>query len=285
MIHVKRKPDKLDFVTVKKFTTKLEKEYNEAKDHYINVKKGTFKFECYKHPHIKDKLKELFNGKCAYCDSNITHITAGDIEHFHPKSAYWWLACDWNNLLFACEKCNRTGKNDAYPLLTLTKTACKHDTPETLEKEDKEERLLLNPCVEDPEKFFEYDEKTGFINPKTKQNEDLKSWKMADKSIETYKLQRWELVLEREKLLILLFAQLDYAKKEIEHYNRQSNPTSTIKGHFELRMIEQRMKEEIKKLLEFNRPDRPYLGIVRQVLRKFFQENGLQLPASLQTTG
>jgi uncharacterized protein (TIGR02646 family) len=283
MIHVKRKPDKLDFVTVKKFTTKLEKEYNEAKDHFTNVKKGTFKFECYKNQQIKDKLKTIFNGKCAYCDSNITHITAGDIEHFRPKSAYWWLACDWNNLLFACENCNRTSKNDAFPLLTLTKTACKHDTPETLEKEDKEERLLLNPCVEDPEKFFEYDEKTGFINPKKKQEEDLKNWEMAGKSIEIYKLQRWELVLEREKLLILLFAQLDYAKKEIENYNKRINFTSTtVKEHFEQRVIEERMKEEIKKLLEFNNPTRPYLGIVRQVLRKFFQENGLPLHSSLQ---
>jgi uncharacterized protein (TIGR02646 family) len=278
MIHVKKIPDKLDFVTADGFKTKLKKEYEKAKEHFTTGQKETFKFDCYKHPEIKEKLKTIFNGKCAYCDSNITHITAGDIEHFRPKSAYWWLACDWDNLLFACEKCNRTGKNDAFPLLNNVLSKCKYDDNIALAEEDKKERLLLNPCMENPEEFFDYDEKTGVVNPKTSYPKNSKKRQMADTSIGVYQLQRRELVQEREKLLILLFAQIDYTKKVIETYNRMSNFTPSVKVQFE-----QRMKEEIKKLIEFNRPDRPYLGIVRQVLRKFFLENGLQLHHSLQT--
>ena len=29
---------------------------------------------------------------------------------------YWWLAFSWDNLLYACPGCNRTGKNDRFPL-------------------------------------------------------------------------------------------------------------------------------------------------------------------------
>jgi uncharacterized protein (TIGR02646 family) len=279
MIHVKRIPNKLDFITTKGFAAKLQKEFDEAKVHFTNGKKATFKFDCYRHPQIKEKLVALFKGKCAYCDSNITHITAGDIEHFRPKSAYWWLACDWDNLLFACEKCNRTGKNDAFPLLNNAVTQCKYNKKALLEAEDKKERLLLNPCVEDPEQFFDYDEKTAVVHPKTGHPKSSKERLMADQSIATYQLQRRELVQEREKLLILLFAQIDYTKKIIENYNRLSGFTASVKAPFETRM-----KEEITKLLEFNRPDRPYLGLVRQVLRKFFLDNSLPLHHSLQTT-
>jgi 5-methylcytosine-specific restriction endonuclease McrA len=60
----------------------------------------------YGHPHVKDELVKMFHGKCAYCESKITVVTYGAIEHFRPKSNYPDLTFEWNNLLLSCDVCN-----------------------------------------------------------------------------------------------------------------------------------------------------------------------------------
>ncbi|MGO8676385.1 MAG: retron system putative HNH endonuclease [Limisphaerales bacterium] len=64
----------------------------------------------YEHKEIKAALVRMFHGKCAYCESSITHFDYGHIEHFKPKAipAYFELAVEWNNLLLACGRCNGT---------------------------------------------------------------------------------------------------------------------------------------------------------------------------------
>ena len=51
-------------------------------------KKLSFDSGIYGHPNIKEKLKTTQHGKCAFCESNITHIDYGDVEHFRPKGGY-----------------------------------------------------------------------------------------------------------------------------------------------------------------------------------------------------
>jgi len=51
---------------------------------------------------VKDETKE----KCAYCESRITHIYPGDIEHIIPKALYPRLTFTWSNLTFGCYWCN-----------------------------------------------------------------------------------------------------------------------------------------------------------------------------------
>lgn len=65
--------------------------------------------------------------KCCYCEQKVK-IGFNDVEHFRPKvradrspgcgdtHGYWWLAFTWENLLFACPGCNRSGKNDRFPI-------------------------------------------------------------------------------------------------------------------------------------------------------------------------
>ncbi len=62
----------------------------------------------YRHEKIKDVLVNMFNGKCAYCESKITHIDYGHIEHFKPKGnpSYQALTFEWTNLLLSCAVCN-----------------------------------------------------------------------------------------------------------------------------------------------------------------------------------
>jgi hypothetical protein len=65
--------------------------------------------------------------KCCYCEFKISK-SYNDVEHYRPKGranrkpgcvtthGYWWLAFSLNNLLFACPSCNRSAKNDKFPL-------------------------------------------------------------------------------------------------------------------------------------------------------------------------
>jgi len=81
-------------------------------------------------------LMELFNGKCAYCETTLNVSQPVDLEHFRPKQGaedlsqkrehlyYCWLAYEWDNLLIACMDCNRrrtirgklVGKAQLFPL-------------------------------------------------------------------------------------------------------------------------------------------------------------------------
>ena len=139
-------------------------------------------------------LLKLFSNKCAYCESIITSTQPGDVEHYRPKGGlrntdgskvtytddagqqqphpgYWWLAYDWENLLPSCIDCNRQrrhgadaqkfGKGELFPVQEYR--ALKPG------EEVNEVPLLINPCLEDPEKHLEYDLDTGLIRGKTAQ--------------------------------------------------------------------------------------------------------------------
>ncbi|MFJ8087734.1 HNH endonuclease [Lysinibacillus sp. NPDC095746] len=79
---------------------------------------------------IKEQLLIETNKKCAYCESKMTHITYSDIEHIKPKAHRPDLIFEWGNLTVACEKCNRTNKNDYYDELAPLVDPF-NDNPET----------------------------------------------------------------------------------------------------------------------------------------------------------
>jgi len=60
---------------------------------------------------LKDHLLNETHGKCAYCESKITHVDYGDIEHIVPKAVRPDLAVNLTNLTIACGVCN-TNKSD-----------------------------------------------------------------------------------------------------------------------------------------------------------------------------
>ena len=64
----------------------------------------------------KVQLKADTHGKCAYCESPTDVVAHGDVEHFRPKSLYWWLTYCYDNYLFSCQICNQTYKGDHFPL-------------------------------------------------------------------------------------------------------------------------------------------------------------------------
>ena len=59
---------------------------------------------------VKNILKKIYNNKCAYCEDTLLN-KYGHIEHYRPKSLYFWLAYSWSNLLPICEMCNIAKSN------------------------------------------------------------------------------------------------------------------------------------------------------------------------------
>ena len=69
----------------------------------------------YKMPDIKAALWAIYHGKCAFCEQRVEQW---HVEHFRPKSIYYWLAFSWDNLLYACPHCN-TGKSNNFDVAGL----------------------------------------------------------------------------------------------------------------------------------------------------------------------
>jgi len=132
----------------------------------------TFEFDktIYGHETVKRALVKAQQDKCCFCESKVSHIASGHIEHFRPKGGvcqtenetlakpgYFWLAYEWTNLLFACELCNSRHKRNLFPLADPAKRARR---PET--NLDDETPLFLDPAREDPAKHLGFREEYPF---------------------------------------------------------------------------------------------------------------------------
>jgi len=259
---------------------------------YVNPQNNgcTFNFKAYSHPEVKDALVFLFNGKCAYCESSFLHVYSGDIEHFRPKAeieeakpnnkpGYYWLAADWDNLLLSCRNCNQKlkhlvygsslkktmGKMNQFPLSDSSKYIRRHNHPSGINREEPY-RLLINPCVDNPEEFLEYGEE-GVIKAKKDENGIPKA--KGVKSIEVYVLQRVPLVQAREKVLVDIQAQIQRVKEAVINYNDHFfDPDSTKKFYFE-----KILKRELVRLNAFLNEKEQYVGMSRQVIGEFLLTN------------
>lgn len=69
----------------------------------------------YKDPVNKKALIDASHGKCMYCESQVSHVYFGDVEHIRPKALdkYPHLEFTWENLGFVCARCNNF-KKDKY---------------------------------------------------------------------------------------------------------------------------------------------------------------------------
>lgn len=63
----------------------------------------------------KDQLLAETHDKCAYCETPTAVNSYGDVEHYRPKSIYWWLAYCLENYLVSCAICNQRFKSDNFP--------------------------------------------------------------------------------------------------------------------------------------------------------------------------
>lgn len=170
---------------------------------------------------VKEQLISEQHDKCCFCEAKFSDNSYGDVEHYRPKKAYkkrgarsftypgyYWLAYNWNNLMFSCEKCNRKYKRNDFPLNNETTRKPYDSHPNLLENED---RLLINPLEEDPSAFIEFHDEVP-----VPRNGSLK----GVTSIHAYGLER--LNNSRLEYLILLEALLAFVEIDINN-NAQIN--------------------------------------------------------------
>ncbi len=251
-----------------------------------NANRSFASYRVYKHDTVKSRLNELFKNKCAYCEINYSGAPF-DVEHFRPKGAiveinlktflpiknkvlkpgYFWLAAEWTNLFPTCIDCNRrrehefdelaiakglkrkqAGKANFFPLEKRRRVRAPHEDVDLVEK-----RLLLNPCVDNPEDHLEYGDR-GVIRPKLVLK---KPSVMGRTTIAILGLQRDLLVRRREEWRSLLLFQVEDALGAIKALQKNSKDSEAEKNlNKALNVIRTR----------FLIPSAPFLGMSRQIV-------------------
>lgn len=173
----------------------------------------------YSHP-IKEHLKVIYYNKCAFCEVKLTEHNADNqftVEHYRPKTYYFWLGNEWTNLFPTCFRCNNL-KGDYFPLMfernrfvqnnapfdaegNLDRTLCNADCEPLLQ----EKPLFLHPEIDDTERYFEFNN-SGKILIKTNLNgyENERARLMVSKLLNRPSLE------EKRKILI------ENLKKDLE---------------------------------------------------------------------
>lgn len=122
----------------------------------------------YNHPTVKRQLELEQFEKCCFCQVDISTCFNGHVEHFRPKGGYkqdvnsneimkpgyYWLSCNWSNLLLICDKCNqRPNKENKFPL----KDNNRRSKPSQKDISN-EEPLFIDPTRVNPLKHIEFND-------------------------------------------------------------------------------------------------------------------------------
>lgn len=168
---------------------------------------------------LKDALRDLSHNKCWYCEAS-AHRIRGDVDHHRPKGrvrhyppesglpdlpGYWWLAFEWRNFRFACERCNRLetdhateivgGKQDYFPLFDPGKRIVDECDYEDLITEGP---VLIDPTDPDDPALITFD-MNGEAKSKYEEKDAPEYYRRADTSIKIYHLNHSDLVIYRQK--------------------------------------------------------------------------------------
>lgn len=110
---------------------------------------------------VREALDQMFNGKCAFCETRCTP-ESGDVTWYRPPSSatglegesslphYAWLAYDWDNLYLSCAFCHRA-RGPRFPVAGR-RAKVGADAGELL----RERPLLLDPCVDEPDEHLAF---------------------------------------------------------------------------------------------------------------------------------
>lgn len=251
--------------------TQLVCEYFESRNYKPNSKCGyKFKSKIYSNKVWKEQLlKDQFN-KCCFCESKVAHIDAGDVEHYRPKGeskqtksdpvnklGYYWLAYDWDNLLIACQRCNRRKKKSLFPLLNPDERASSTNKNIAVERP-----VFINPCIEDPKNFiiFRLEYPVGI-------DEDCR----GEKTINELNLKNDE-TLNEERRTHLERANALIGSIEINIKLLESLNDETLNDASSLQNIKGQLSNHLKILLNYLEDSSSYAGMIRSNLEGGIQE-------------
>lgn len=229
MIKIKKGPLPFDKSVQEKITLQisaLQTSLNKGESLQSNL----FQKSIYASNEVKNALKEASFGvnKCAYCESLLGSSSYAEVEHYRPKTeirnnqgvlkpGYWWLAYEWENLLFSCRICNNNKRN-SFPLKDEMQRGNVNGNISN------ESPLIINPCDTDPALHLLFH-----------QHQAIGVTEEGKTTIERLKLNREALLQERMecyetiKLLLILRNSPEanaYKKEIIEKIEQMCNPTA-----------------------------------------------------------
>jgi hypothetical protein len=227
----------------------------------------------------KKQLKAESHGKCAYCEAPTSVVAHGDVEHFRPKSVYWWLAYCYDNYLYSCQICNQSFKGDEFPVADeARRLPAPALAPNATDAERREHvrrfapdplddaagmpradfetalagegALLLNPYVDDPEQHFAWTADAALQEVAVRPVSDA-SRPLHEAAERYYGLNRPELLLERWKT----FRKLDVFQRA-----------------FLAPEISDDLRGEVKaELVAMMADDAPFAGMCRHFIRRVWK--------------
>ncbi len=281
MIHIDRSRVPIPEALLIDSNPSLQKESEQAEVYFRspeqNRSQNRFMFRTYTNRSVKIALRKLFHNKCCYCEVKLDRIQAkqkyglnGDIEHFRPKSSvlevpdhsgYWWLASDWNNLLIACQRCNRgsytkggsTGKANRFPLENEKDRAYYPEDNLSLEKP-----LLLDPTIDQPAEHLIFSDDGRVYSDSEK----------GKTSILVYGLNRSNLVEDRKAIIEdirKLYNTLRYLWKNARK----------LAGNKKEILSDPEIRSHIRKLNQYTEAHEEYAGLKRQYVRHAFERLGI----------
>lgn len=149
---------------------------------------------------FKPVLNEVFNYKCAFCESKVGAASPPVVEHFRPKLYYPWLAYSWENMYVSCSVCNR------YKAAKFPVDGPKLEESNVVPIDDSdaqkfEKYLIIDPCNSHDilENKFEYNDN----------GEILATTERGKLTIDIYMLNRIELVKSRREHILNINTILD----------------------------------------------------------------------------
>jgi len=175
---------------------------------------------------VKNRLKKLYNYKCAYCESSLLD-NPKHIEHYRPKKSakrnkcdasysYYWLAFSWDNLLLACTSCN-SSKGSCFDIIGTRQTDSMYSKFSLKQLQNKIARIdkLEKPLLINPEQVQQ-----TFLNQNLTFNtsgEMLSNESRLKKTIEICNLNRDELLLKRAIIINDLINDIKELKLEFSN--------------------------------------------------------------------
>jgi len=156
MVKINKNPDEIPDSLNSELTKQRREELIENKGY---IDKSIYESR-YKIKDIKAMLEKNSHGKCAYCEKDISD-SFFHVEHYRPKSDYWWLAYSWDNLLICCDKCNvcKSNKFEIAGEKADFDTADMDNIHNLGERYNEVEKpKMVHPEIEDVEKHLIFDE-------------------------------------------------------------------------------------------------------------------------------
>jgi uncharacterized protein (TIGR02646 family) len=176
---------------------------------------------------LKPVLESVMSKKCWYCETrNLRSDNA--VDHFRPKSRYWWLAFRYENLRFSCTFCNSRridktggtegGKAAEFPIVGVVATG-KADSL------DAERSVLLDPCNQrDPNLLWFDDTGRPVTNPVLEGRPGIDE--RVDASVRLYHLDFGPLVVARRRKYLDVLSACRSGDAALELFEESGNETA-----------------------------------------------------------